>query len=183
LHGLAYSCQTAGAEDAVQDAMVAGFTNLHRFKRRSDFRTWATRIVINAALQQIRRTRTRLVPAFDQVDDEFPGARFSEKLRDPQPSPEERLQALEHRELLEAALRNLPVEIRRAVELNKSTDHSLKEAACTLGVSVSALKARLHRGRHALIVQLKKKTQRRYDSGTSLRPIERLTAQTIPTNG
>ena len=144
------------AEDAVQEAMFAAFTHLHRFQRRADFLTWASRIVINAALQQIRRSRTRLNVAFDQVDDEFHGAAFSENLRDPQPTPEEQLQVLERREMLEDALHKLPVEIRRAVHLCKSTGYSLKEAAGALGLSVSALKARLHRGRRALIAQLKR---------------------------
>ena len=170
------------AEDAVQDAMVAAFTHLHRFQGRSDFRTWATRIVINAALQQIRRSRARLIVAFDQVDDEFHGAAFSENLRDPQPTPEEQLQVLERREMLEDALHKLPVEIRRAVHLCKSTGCSLKEAAGALGLSVSALKARLHRGRRALIAQLKREAQGRLKPGCSLQPIEQLTAQVIPTN-
>jgi RNA polymerase sigma-70 factor (ECF subfamily) len=168
------------AEDAVQDAMVAAFTHLHQFQGRSDFRTWATRIVINAALQQIRRSRTRLNVAFDQVDDEFHA--FREYLRDPQPTPEEQLQVLEHREMLEDALHKLPVEIRRAILLCKSTGYSLKEAAGALGLSVSALKARLHRGRRALIVQLKREGQGSLKPGCSPQPIEHLTAQAIPTN-
>ena len=40
------------AEDAVQDAMPAAFTHLDQFEGRADFLSWATRIVINAALTQ-----------------------------------------------------------------------------------------------------------------------------------
>jgi RNA polymerase sigma-70 factor, ECF subfamily len=163
------------AEDAVQEAMFAAFTHLHRFQRRADFLTWASRIGINAALQQIRRSRTRLNVAFDQVDDEFHGAAFSENLRDPQPTPEEQLEVLERREMLEDALHKLPVEIRRAVHLCKSTGYSLKEAAGALGLSVSALKARLHRGRRALIAQLKRERKAAFSR-------EQLTAQVIPTD-
>ena len=47
------------AEDAVQEAMLAAFSHLQRFQGRADFLTWATRIVINAALQHIRKTRTK----------------------------------------------------------------------------------------------------------------------------
>jgi RNA polymerase sigma factor (sigma-70 family) len=66
------------AEDAVQEAMLAAFTHLHRFQRRADFLTWATRIVINAALQHIRKTATRSTVAWDQIDNE--GVSFSEYL-------------------------------------------------------------------------------------------------------
>jgi RNA polymerase sigma-70 factor (ECF subfamily) len=147
------------AEDAVQEAMVAAFTHLHRFQRRADFLTWATRIVINAALQHIRKTRTKPTVAWDQVDAGFEGPLFSEYMRDPQPNPEERLQELEQREMLEDALQKLPVEMRRAIELCKSSDYSLKEAASALGLPVSTLKARIHRGRRALMVHLKRETQ------------------------
>jgi DNA-directed RNA polymerase specialized sigma24 family protein len=83
---------------------------------------------------------------------------------------------------LEDALQKLPVEIRRAVQLCKSTGYSLKEAAVALGLSVSALKARLHRGRRALTVQVKREAQGRLKPGCSLQPIEQFTAQAIPTN-
>lgn len=147
------------AEDAVQEAMLAAFTHLHRFQGRADFLTWATRIVINAALMQIRKTRTKPTVSWDQVDREFEGASFSEYLKDPQPTPEERLHELEHQEILKDALHNLPVESRRAIQLCKFADYSLKEAASELGLSVSTVKSRLHRGRLALMVSLKKKTQ------------------------
>jgi RNA polymerase sigma-70 factor (ECF subfamily) len=157
------------AEDAVQDAMIAAFTNLHRFQGRSDFLTWVTSIVINAALQHIRKTRTKPTVSWDQVDAEFEGPLFSEYLRDSQPNPEERLQELEKREMLEVALQKLPVEMRRAIELCRSRDYSLKEAASALGLPVSTLKARLHRGRRALMVHLKRETQVRREPAANRR--------------
>jgi RNA polymerase sigma factor (sigma-70 family) len=95
----------------VQDAMLAAFTNLHLFQGRSDFLTWVTSIVINAALQHIRKTRTKPTISWDHVDAEFEGPLFSEYLRDPQPNPEEPLQELQQREMLEGALQKLPVEM------------------------------------------------------------------------
>jgi RNA polymerase sigma-70 factor, ECF subfamily len=87
------------AEDAVQEAMVAALTHLHRFQRRADFLTWATRIVINAAFQHIRKSRAKPTVAWDQVDAEFEGPLFSEYLRDPHPNPEERLEELDEKEI------------------------------------------------------------------------------------
>src|SRR5262249_50065012 len=82
-----------------------------------------------------------------------------ELLTDPLATPEERLQQLEHREILRDALHELPIENRRAIQLCKFSDCSLKDAARTLGTSVGALKARLHRGRRALTTRLRRKTQ------------------------
>jgi RNA polymerase sigma-70 factor, ECF subfamily len=147
------------AEDAVQEAMLAAFTHLHRFQGRGDFLTWATRIVINAALQHIRKTRTKATVSWDQVDGEFEGVSLSERLRDPQPTPEEQLQGLERRGMLEDALEQLPVKLGRAIQVYTFADTSVKEAASALGLPVSTLKARLHHGRRALMVRLKKETQ------------------------
>lgn len=158
------------AEDAVQEAMLSAFAHLGRFQRGADFLTWATRIVINAALQHIRKTRTKPTVPWDQVNTEFEGPSFTEYLRDPQPTPEELLGGLEQQEMLEHAVNMLPVEMRRAIQLCKSTDYSLKEAASALGMPVSTLKARLHRGRQALMVRLKRQTQvRRGPSANNLR--------------
>jgi RNA polymerase sigma-70 factor, ECF subfamily len=147
------------ADDAVQEAMLAAFTHLRRFQGRGDFLTWATRIVINAALQQIRKGRTKPTVSWDQADSEFEGRSFSECLRDPHPTPEEQLQGLECREMLQDSLHKLPVKIRQAVQLCKLSNYSVKEAATALGLPVSTLKARLHHGKRALIVRLKRRTQ------------------------
>jgi DNA-directed RNA polymerase specialized sigma24 family protein len=108
---------------------------------------------------EFSRCRTKPTVAWNQVDAEFEGPLFSEYLRNPQPNPEERLQGLEQQEMLEDALQKLPVEMRRAIELCNSRDYSLKEAASALGLPVRTLKAHLHRGRRALMVHLKRKTQ------------------------
>src|SRR2546430_1881726 len=39
------------AEDALQEGMLSAYRNLKRFEGRSQFSTWLTRIVINAALK------------------------------------------------------------------------------------------------------------------------------------
>jgi RNA polymerase sigma-70 factor (ECF subfamily) len=160
------------AEDAVQEAMLAAFTRLRQFQGRADFLTWATRIVINASLMHIRKTRTKPTVSWDQVGSEFEGASFSEYFKDPQPTPEEHLHELEQREMLEDALHKLPVESRRAIQLCKFADYSLKEAANTLGLPVGTLKARLHRGRRALMVSLKKKTQVRRKAAADKRSLQ-----------
>jgi RNA polymerase sigma-70 factor (ECF subfamily) len=144
------------AEDVVQEAMLAAFTQLHRFQGRADFRTWATRIVINAALMHIRKARSKPTVLCEQMDIEE--ASFSKSFKDPQPTPEERLHELELRKMLEDAVHELPVGMRRAMQLWTTTDYSMKEAASALGLPVSTLKARLHRGRRALMACLKRET-------------------------
>ena len=47
------------AEDALQDGLLSAFRNLKRFEGRSQFSTWLTRIVINAALMRRRSAKAR----------------------------------------------------------------------------------------------------------------------------
>jgi len=104
--------------------MLAAFKHLHRFQRRADFLTWATRIVTNAALQHIRKARTKRTVAWDPVDEEYDPS-FSKPLGDPQPNPEQQLQSREHREMLENALNKLPIECFRAIQRCRSSKASL----------------------------------------------------------
>jgi Sigma-70 region 2 len=89
LHGRALRIlpRPQDAEDAVQDAMFAAFTHLERFQGRADFLTWATRILINSALQQMRRTRAKPTVSWEQVAGERERTACEEYLKDPQPTP------------------------------------------------------------------------------------------------
>ena len=149
------------AEDAVQDAMLAAFTHLDEFQGRADFLTWATRIVINAALMQIRKARSKPIISWDQVNGEFEESFSSEFMEDRKPTPEEIYQQAEQKRLFVEALQQLPADYCRAIQLYKLTDCSLKGAARALGVPMSTLKARLHRGRRSLLLGFKGKTQHR----------------------
>ena len=149
------------AEDALQDAMLAAFTHLDEFQGRADFLSWATRIVINAALMQIRKARSRPAISWDQVNAEIEESFSSDFAEDQRPTPEQMYQQAEHRRLLEEALRQLPADHRRAIQLCKLTDCSLKEAARALRVPMGTLKARLHRGQRSLFLRFKGITQHR----------------------
>jgi RNA polymerase sigma-70 factor (ECF subfamily) len=149
------------AEDAVQDAMLTAFTHLHTFQGRADFLTWATRIVINAALMQIRKARSKPVMSWDQVNGEIEESFSSEFIQDQKPTPEQIYQQVERRRLVKEALRHLSVHHRRAIQLCKLRDCSLKEAARALGVPMNTLKLRLHHARRSLILRFNGKTQHR----------------------
>src|SRR5579863_3650703 len=49
------------ADDALQDGLLLALRNLKQFENRSQFSTWLTRIVVNAALMQRRKNKRRQV--------------------------------------------------------------------------------------------------------------------------
>src|SRR5256886_1393196 len=72
---------TEDAEDALQDGLLSAYRNLKRFEGRSQFSTWLTRIVINAALMRRRSAKARPAVSLDEKprEDELPASeRFPE---------------------------------------------------------------------------------------------------------
>ena len=158
------------AEDAVQEAMMKAYEHLDEFRGHADFMTWATRIVINAALAQIRRVRSRPLVSWDQTQAESDETVWSEFIKDPRPDPEEIYQQVEHRRLLREALHRLPARNRRAIQVCTLDDCSLKTAAIALGLSTGTLKAHLHRGRAYLVRKLKPNAQTRRKVSRTSKP-------------
>jgi RNA polymerase sigma-70 factor, ECF subfamily len=141
------------AEDALQEGMLAAYRNLHRFEGRSQFSTWLTRIVINAALMRRRSRRAHPAVSLDEDfrEEQVPAA---ERFPDDGPSPEELYAGFELSERLRENLEGLSPVLRRAFELRELAGLTADEAAKALGVSRNTLKARLWRARHQLAERL-----------------------------
>jgi RNA polymerase sigma factor (sigma-70 family) len=58
------------AKDAVQAAFVKAYTRLHTFERKSSFKTWFHRIVVNEAFQVLRNQKRRQKLSFALKADE-----------------------------------------------------------------------------------------------------------------
>jgi RNA polymerase sigma-70 factor (ECF subfamily) len=130
------------AEDVMQDAYVRAYQNLHQFEGRAPFSTWLTRIAVNEALG-----RLKLRKRIDQLDDDPELGGFSMGLTESAPDPEEKASAGELRELLEAALLELPEQYRAVVMLRDVEEMTTAETAAALELTEENVKVRLHRGR------------------------------------
>jgi RNA polymerase sigma-70 factor (ECF subfamily) len=140
------------AEDALQEAMLSAYRNLPRFEGRSQFSTWMTRIVINAAL--MRRRSKRAHPALsldDSTEDKTP---IAERFADGHPSPEQLYASAELSARVEENLQTLSPLLRNAFQLRELEGLTADEAARALGVSRNTLKARLWRARQQLAGRL-----------------------------
>ena len=131
------------AEDVVQDAFVAAWQSLPRFRGDSAFSTWLYRIVTNAALN--RAMRAREVPT---ATVEPPG--------DPRYDSADRVaQANADADRVAAAVLRLPFEQRAPLVLRTVEGCSYEEVADILGITVPAVKGRLHRARRDLAAALR----------------------------
>ena len=137
------------AEDALQEGMLSAYRNLKRFEGRSQFSTWLTRIVINAALMRRRSAKSRPAVSLDETprEDELPAA---ERFADDGPTPEQVFASTEIREMISENLDELSPLLRTAFVLREVQGYSTGEAAKKLGVTENTLKARLWRALHQL---------------------------------
>jgi RNA polymerase sigma-70 factor (ECF subfamily) len=147
------------AEDALQDGLLSAFRNLGRFEGRSQFSTWLTRIVINAALMRRRSAKARPAVSLDETprEDELPA---TERFSDNRPNPEQVFAGTELREMIGANLDELSPLLRTAFVLREVQGYSTGEAAKKLGVTENTLKARLWRARHQLAERLGQRLRR-----------------------
>jgi len=139
------------AQDAVQEAFTSAFRALDRFNGDSLLSTWLHRIVVNAALVQLRSKRRRgeqplekLLPCFDQdgewIDDPVTWTDATESI----------LERRDSREMVRRCIERLPEKYRSVLLLRDIEELDTDEAALSLAVSANTVKVRLHRARQAL---------------------------------
>lgn len=151
------------AEDAVQDGLLSAYRNLRRFEGRSQFSTWLTRIVINAALMRRRSQKSRPAQSLDEAprEDELPAV---ERFADDGPTPEQVYEQTELRNMIRQDLEELSPLLQAAFVLREVEGYSTGEAAKHLGVTENTLKARLWRARHQLAERLSRRLRRSSES-------------------
>lgn len=126
------------AADATQDATIRAWRSIGGFRGEAAFSTWTYRIVVNSAWSLRRRAKRHVATSIDHVDD---------PTHDPLEMHVDRLGL---RDEISAALLGLSPANRAAVVLKDVYGWSHAEIAEGLGISVTAAKVRLHRGRTAL---------------------------------
>ena len=137
------------AEDALQDAFLSAFVHIAEFDGRSAFSTWLTRIAINSALMVLRKKRTSREISLDgSADSDTTPSTW--EMPDHAPNPEKRYAQHERENILRGAISTLRPAVRKVIELQQLQEHSMKETAAIIGISVPAAKARLFHGKVAL---------------------------------
>ena len=135
------SCDPEEAADALQDAMISAFRRAPDFRGDSAVTTWLHRIVVNAALDRLRRRAAR--PA-GPVGDEQAFEALAGSAGDPAHATDTRLD-------VDAALRILPPQQRAALVVVDMLGFSVADAAVILGISPGTVKSRCARARARLL--------------------------------
>ena len=141
---------SADAEDAVQDAMLAAYVHLDQFKGQAQLATWLTSIVTNCARMQLRRRPRHLHVSLDEPSGEDQEYCLADRFPDSGLNPEDQCRNSELRRRLLQSVAQLSPSLRRAFELRDLDGRSVREAAHTLGLAEGTVKAQLSRARAKL---------------------------------
>jgi len=143
----------ADAEDVMQDAMLSAYRALAHFEGRSQFSSWLTRIVINAALMRKRAQKGRAMESLDAAGDSGEPP-LSAYLVHHGKNPEEEFAGSEMRKLISKNVNQLSPLLRAAFLLCEVQGYTAREAARMLGITCTAMKARRWIARQKLAAAL-----------------------------
>ncbi len=125
------SCATSTAEDAVQQTLVAMWSELPRLRDPDRFEVWTYRLVVRFSLAEARRQR-RLGVVVKPISADVP-------------EPHDELDGVSARDQLERAFRNISPDHRAVLVLHHYLGLSHAEMAKAMGVPAGTISSRLHR--------------------------------------
>lgn len=143
------------SEDVAQQTFVQAWKAAARYQATARFSTWLFTIARNLCLNELRRRGRHPAESIDApIESESgPVARDYEDRR--HPGLEEQVLLGELSQRIEEALAALPENQRSAILLFREQDLAYEDIARILGVSLSATKSLIHRGRETLKARLK----------------------------
>lgn len=147
---------TGEAEEVVQEVFLAVYEKAHTFRGEAAFTTWLFRLTSNAALSRLRRHQRRKEVAMEEYLPQFQpdGHHLVRPVIDWSADVETRLADAQLQQLVRDAIQRLQPLDKAVLVLSDFEELSNKEIGETLGLTVPAVKARLHRARLFLRGQL-----------------------------
>jgi RNA polymerase sigma-70 factor (ECF subfamily) len=142
-----YCPELEDARDAMQTGFIKIFTILHKFKFNSKLETWMTRIMINTAIDQFKKSNKFQVYTTSETIMDLPDEIEVETNDENEISKEEIL----------AVIDSLPHGYRLVFNLYAIDGSSHREIAQKLGISEGTSKSQLARARKLLQSKLKER--------------------------
>lgn len=148
--GRSYRYNHHDTEDLMQEAYLAAFNSLPKFEKRSSFKTWLSRVMINLCYQKKQKSsfkneipsetneQGKVVPMFQQL-----------------PTMETPVNK-ELGRVLENAINKIPEDYRIVFTLRELNGLSISETTETLQISESNVKVRLNRAKKLLRAEIEK---------------------------
>lgn len=137
------------AEDVAQEAWMQAWRALARFRSESKLSTWLVRIAVNEALGRLRQKKAQIIPleaAMMSSDNDTQSALTEAADR----GPEQSVERLQVRALIEARIDLLPEMFRSVFMLRAVEEMSVDEVAEVLNIPAATVRTRYFRARALL---------------------------------
>jgi RNA polymerase sigma-70 factor (ECF subfamily) len=135
------------AYDLAQEVLVKVYQVLDRYDPQYKFSTWLFRVAQNAAIDQIRRRRLKVVSLRQEADD---GENRDWDLPSPERGPYGELRNRERGDAIQDAIESLPWEYRELILLRHFGELPYEEIARLKEMPLGTVKNKLFRGRQML---------------------------------
>ncbi|HEU4343910.1 MAG TPA: sigma-70 family RNA polymerase sigma factor [Candidatus Binatia bacterium] len=141
--------EVADTEEVIQDVFWTAFRKVKSFRGTAQLSTWLYRLTVNAALGRIRRNKTNKEVEYEEYLPKFQpdGHHLVRPVVDWSDTLDEKYARQELQRILGDVLDQLKPLDKSVIVLSDVEGVTDKEIAATLGLSVSAVKTRLHRAR------------------------------------
>ncbi|MCG8608678.1 sigma-70 family RNA polymerase sigma factor [bacterium] len=147
------------SEDVLQEVFVKIYQKLGTLREPKYFSSWLFRIAKNESINFATRYRAKDTDSIDELEPAL-AERFVTDESQSGSNPVEKTEQSELEDLLQAALNELPVNIRASFILGVIEGHSYKEVSKMLGCSIGNVKSRVFRARSLLSQKLQPHFQR-----------------------
>ena len=145
---------SSDVEDVVQESFIRAYRALPNFRNDSAFYTWLYRIGVNSAKDWLVNNRAR-ISATSTIDiEDVENFELGEHHRD-NDTPEEVLMSKQIAATVNAAVADLPEDMRMAVSLREIDGLSYEEIAEAMNTPVGTVRSRIFRAREAIAVKLR----------------------------
>jgi len=140
------------AADVLQEAMIRAFRALPQFRGDASFATWLFRIARNLCVRKQQQMTAHPTISLDQPlgEDEEAESLLRHMIDPAAKNPQQIVLDEEIRQKVREAVDKLPANLREVLILRDMEDLSNQETAERTGLTVAAVKARLHRARALL---------------------------------
>lgn len=135
-------------QDITQEAFIKAYRAIEKFRGDSQFYTWLYRIAVNTAKNYLV-ARNRRPPNDDVEADDAIYFDSAEGLRDVD-SPEENIISEQLMKVINAAIKQLPEDLRTALTLREYDGLSYEQIAEVMACPVGTVRSRIFRAREAV---------------------------------
>jgi len=135
-------------QDVAQEAFIKAYRALPKFRGDSQFYTWLYRIAVNTAKNHLV-SRSRRPPGSDVDVEDAEYYEGGAALRDIE-TPENALFGAELKQVVEAAISDLPDDLRTAVTLREFDGLSYEDIADIMDCPVGTVRSRIFRARETI---------------------------------